>query len=255
MLEGGLAPLPRGEDHDARGVVGRGGDLVQRGPQGPEERGQPLDLRRPVQPREDPGDHHPVLQGVADPRRGLGAVGEDHVAPIGVACEVGGGEAALVRAREADLVARAQEAGMAVDHLGRQQAVGEEPALAVEVVEHAVQQERPLHQATFEDRPLLGAQHERHGIGDPRARPEALAGGDVVGDAVLGEQSCGLGGAVVEVGLVGQGGGDGGPVVADGAVRGHHLVDGARDGGVGGRQGRPRGDAHADDSGVLIPPR
>ena len=59
VLEGRLRPRAGAEDDDAGLVGGRGCHRLQPGPQGPEERGQAVDLGVPVEAGKHPGHHRP----------------------------------------------------------------------------------------------------------------------------------------------------------------------------------------------------
>ena len=205
VLEGGLAPRAGAEQHDP-GIVGVGrGDVLERGPQRAEEGGEPVDLGVAVQAREHPGDDDPVLQGVARARRRLGAVGQHGAAARGVAGEVDGHSEQLLAAGHADLVALAQEAGVAEDQLGGQQPAAQQLAGAVEIGEDQVEQLGPLDHAELDAGPLVAGEQHRDRVEGPGSgrRGRGVAGivlaVDVVGDAVVVEQAAGLGATVEQL--------------------------------------------------------
>ena len=119
VLEGGLAPRPRREHHDARRLGGRGRDVLQRGAQRAEERCEPVHVGVAVQVGQDAGDDDAVLERVPGPRRRLGAIGQHHPGAVVVAAEVDRGVEELVVAGQPDLVALAEEAGVPEHDLGR----------------------------------------------------------------------------------------------------------------------------------------
>ncbi len=252
MLEGGLAQRPGAEQHDA-GILGIGrGHRLQGGPQGTEEGGQPVDLGIAVEAREHPGDDDPVLQRVPCARRRLGVVGQHRAATPRVAGEVHGDREQLLVARDADLVAWPQEAVVAQDHGGREQPPAQQLAGTVQIGEDQVQQLGPLHHAELDAGPLVAGQQHGDGVEGPgiSRRLRGVGGSvgpvDVVGHAVVVEQAAGLGLAVQQLveAEAAHDLADVGPVVADAAVRGEHLVVGPRHLTVRGEEVGRRGDRH-----------
>ena len=171
MLECGLAERAGRQDDDPRIGRRRRGDCDQSGPQGPEERRQPVNLGVAVQAREDPGDHHPVLQRVAGSRRRLGPVGQRPAPALGVAGQVDGVGHQLLRAGDADLVARAQEAGVAVDQLGGQEPSPQQVARPVQVGQDQVEQLGPLYRPPLDTGPLAARKQHRYGVQVPSPGP------------------------------------------------------------------------------------
>ena len=66
---------------------------------------------------------------------------------------------------------RAGEAGVAEDDGGRDDALGEQPLLAVQVDQDRVEQLGALGEPDLEPRPGGGVEHERHRVELPRLRP------------------------------------------------------------------------------------
>jgi hypothetical protein len=60
-----------------------------------------------IQAREDPGDHHSVLQGVARARWGLGPVGQRPAPALAITGDIDRAGHQLLRAGDANLVTRA----------------------------------------------------------------------------------------------------------------------------------------------------
>ncbi len=252
VFERGLAPRTGAEQHDAR-VVGVGRrDLLQRGAQGAEERGEAVHLGIAVEAGEDARDHHPVLERVARARRRLGVVGQHRAVTGAVTGEVDRGGEQLLVAGHPDLVARAQEAGVGEDELGRQHAAAEQVAWAVEIGEDQVEQLGALDHPELDGGPLVaGEQHRKRieppGRGSRRGRRRGIgAAVDVVGDTVVVEEPRRLGPTVeqlVEPEVLEDATGVG-PVVADPAVGREQLVVGPGQWPVRGEEIGRRADGH-----------
>ena len=218
----------RGEHHDPGvGEVAVGG-LDQRRAQRPEVGLHAVQAGLAVELGDDPGDDAAVLHRVAQPGGGLRPVADDPPLPGGVAREVRGGEdqRAGVDRLAAQRAAgdRAGEAGVTEHHRGRDDALGEQPLLAVQVDEQGVEQLRALGQPLLQGGPGGGVDDQRHRVETPRALPVAGAG---VGDAVVGEQA---GDVAVDAVHVGRGQRDrelGEPLPGrpQRPVGAHHLVE------------------------------
>ena len=232
MLEGGLAPRARAEQHYA-GIIGAGrGEGLQGGPQGAKERSKPVNLGIAVQAREDPRDDDPVLQGVAGARRRLGVVSQYRTAAGGVAGEVDGNGEKLLGAGNPDLVAGPEEAAMAEDQLGRQYPAAEQLARAVEIGEHQVEQLGALDHAGLDPSPLVAGQQHGDRVQGPGGRGRGGSVGgcvvavNVVGDAIVVQQAARFRASVqqlVEAEVAYDPAGVR-PVLADPPVGGDHLV-------------------------------
>ena len=161
-----------------------------------------MDLGVAVQAREHPGHDDAVFEGVARPRRRLGAVGQHGAAARGVADEVDGHVEKLLAAGHADLVALAEEAAVAKDQLGGQDTSAQQLAGAVEIGEDQVEQLGPLDYAELDAGPLVAGQQHRDRVEGPGGSGRGGGVGgivlavDVVGDAVVVEQAAGLGATV-----------------------------------------------------------
>ena len=111
--------------------------------------------------------------------------------PEALADEVDGHIEELLAAGQADLVALAEEAGVAEDQLGRQGAAAQQLAGTVEIGEDQVEQLGTLDDAELDAGPFVAGEQHREGssaqgaaagAGAPRGTVRAV---DVVGDAVV----------------------------------------------------------------------
>ena len=116
----------------------------------------------------EPAQHRRARGGpVADPARRAHVVLEHEPLAFGVAHEVEAGDP------DPDAVARAHarhrrlEVVRAVEHALRQDALGDDPALAVDVGDERVERAHALREARREALPLGGADHARDGIDVP----------------------------------------------------------------------------------------
>ena len=167
LVERGLGVRARAEHHDPR-VLHRGrGRLDESRPHGLEERGQPVQVRRVVELRHHPGDDTAVLHGEPRAGRGLGAVRHDLPAAARVAAEVDGDQEQPLGGQRPGAHDGTQVLGVVEHDRGRQVARREQPARAVEVGQHGVQQLGPLHDPGLEPRPVPVVEHERHGVQAP----------------------------------------------------------------------------------------
>ena len=179
VVERGRARRAGGEHRDAGTVgAGRGGHLLEGRAQGLEVGADATGAGLAVDAREHLGDHAAVGHDVSQPDRGVGAVGEHGPRAVGVAREVRRGVEELVGAGDADAVGGADEAGVAQDHLRRQQPGGQQAALAVEVGEDRVEQLGALAQRRLQVVPLQLVDEHRQRVELPRVcgigRDEAL---------------------------------------------------------------------------------
>ena len=190
LVVGGLGVRARREHHDPGvGEVAVGG-LDERGSQRPEVGLHPVQAGLAVELGDDAGDDATVLHRVAQPRGRLGAVADDPPVAGGVAGQVGGGEDQ--RPRVDRLLAqraprdRPGEAAVAEHDRGRDDALGEQPLLAVQVDEQGVEELGALGQALLQGCPGGGVDDQRDRVEAPRALSVA---GPRVGDAVVGEEA------------------------------------------------------------------
>ena len=123
------------------------------------------------QPRQEPQHRDPVLEHVGDAARRADVVLEHLPGAVGVAHEVAAGDVAVDAARRADAVRLAGERGAGDDQLPRHDAVVDDLAPVVDVVDEAVQRADPLGQAALDRRPLRRRDHPRHEV--QRERPVA----------------------------------------------------------------------------------
>jgi len=102
-----------------------------------------------------PRHHGAVLQRVADTARRLGAIPDDAHGAVGIAHHVGGVENQVMFAGHLDTLALTQESRVAVNQLGRHDTVADQVAPAVDILQHQIQQFRPLDQARLDVAPVL----------------------------------------------------------------------------------------------------
>ena len=145
VFEIGFAELTRGEQANARLVaVGAGAQALAKRF---EERRHPFDIHRFVQGSEGARQHQPVFQRITGPRGRLRAIVQDPPASIGAAADIGGIEIEVSPAGRLDAAHRAQIFSTAGDRRRRHRAFRDQAALAVEIVQHQLQQLRALHDA------------------------------------------------------------------------------------------------------------
>ena len=145
VFEIGFAEGARRQQADARLVaVGAGAQAVA---ERLEEWRHALHIHRFVERGECARQHQPVFQRIARARGRLGPVAQHPPAPVGPAADIGGIQIEIASARRLDAANRAQIFGAAGDGCGRQRALGNQPALAIEVAQNQFQQLRALHDA------------------------------------------------------------------------------------------------------------
>ncbi len=224
LLESGLALGARGEQDDPGGLRGRRGDLLEAETHGVEERAEPVDLGLAVQHRQDAGDDAAVRHRVPGTRGRLDAVADHAPRPVRAAGQVRPAQEELAGAQRRDLVPRPQEPRVGVHDLHRQQARPDGLTRAVQVGEQPVEQQGPLGERLLDDRPLALVHEDGERVEAPGLLVRAAE--RAVGDAVLGEQSVGVGRNLRQtLGAQRLGGGAQlTPAPADPAVEAHHLV-------------------------------
>ncbi|GJE71932.1 hypothetical protein CHKEEEPN_3484 [Methylorubrum podarium] len=187
LLDIGAAVGARREQADARvAALARRGEA---GAEGLEEAGQALDVEVGEQVREGAGEHHPVLQRVAEAGGRLRAVGQDLPAPVRPAADIRGIDRQPAPAGRRDAVDGPQEFGMPGHHPRGQKAFRDEPAGAVDVGDDALHQAGALDDAGRQLRPVGGVDDE----GQRSERPGMLApvAVDPVGDARVADMPLG----------------------------------------------------------------
>ncbi len=188
VLEVGAVGRPRGPDDHHRVLAAAGRGRRER----VEQQLRVVAHRPHVVAREQLGQQaahrDPVLEHVGDPRRRAHVVLEHLPAPVGVADEVAAGHVAPDAAGRPDAVRRPGE-GRAGDHeLPGHDALADDLAAVVDVLDEQVQRPHALGQAALDRAPLVGRQDARHQV--ERERPVArlaLGGRGVEGDALLDE--------------------------------------------------------------------
>ena len=172
MLEVGGVERARRPDDDRRLLLALGrGDLAQRVGQ---QRRVVVDGPHAVgveQPRQQAQHRDAVLEHVGDAARGADVVLEHLPGAVGVAHEVAAGDVAVDAAGRPDPVRLARERGPRDDQLPRHDAVVDDLAPVVDVVDEAVQRADALGQAALDLRPLVGRDHPRDEV--QRERPVA----------------------------------------------------------------------------------
>ena len=172
VLEVGGVERAGRPDDDRRLLLALGrGDLAQRVGQ---QRRVVVDGPHPVgveQPRQQAQHRDAVLEHVGDAARGADVVLEHLPGAVGVAHEVAAGDVAVDAAGRADAVRLARERGPGDDQLPRHDAVVDDLAPVVDVVDEAVQRADALGQAALDLRPLGGRDHPRDEV--QRERPVA----------------------------------------------------------------------------------
>ena len=169
------------EQRDRRVVVAR--QRLQRLADDVEERPELVDLLVSEQLRHHAAEHAAVFQRVGHALCLAGAVRQHAPDAVAAAQQVGGIEKQVaVAPRAAQVAAGAQEIRIAVDQVGRDQAVGHQAPRPVEIGQDRFHQPGALCQPGFQRRELGGGQGQGDRIAAPVDRP--LTGQDG-GDALL----------------------------------------------------------------------
>ena len=193
MLEIGPAGGAPGEHHHP-GILlvvqGQGGKGTA---QGLQKAGQPAQGGFPVEAGQGPGHQDTVLQGIAGPGRGLGAIVEHPETPIGQAHQIGAMEDQPGTAGLDSGVDRAQEPRMGKDQFRGQQSARQYRGRTVEVIQQPLQQSDPLDQPGLHPVPLKAIDQQGHRIQYPG--PLGLPGiiVEAIGHPVVLEQPLDLG--------------------------------------------------------------
>ncbi len=169
LVERRFARLGRREHDDPGELRGAGPELLQSGAHRVEEPPQAAQVRLAVHRGERPGGDPTDRHGVPGPDGRLGSVPDDTPPPEVVHAEVGCGEEEAMPGRNP--VGLGEEAGMAEDEFGGEQAAGDEGALPVEVGEHQVEKGRALGQSPLEAGPLVGADDQGQRVDGEMLRP------------------------------------------------------------------------------------
>ena len=155
------------------------------------------------QVREGAGEHHPVLQGVAEAGRRLRPVGQHPPAPVGAAPDIRRVDRQPAPARRRDAVDGPQVFRAARHHARGQEPLRDEPARPVDVGDDALHQAGALDDAGGQLRPVGGIDDERQRAQRPgMLAPVAVdpVGDSRVADVALGREEAGGDLAVVEPG-------------------------------------------------------
>ena len=154
--------LAVGEQDGARRGVGDGG----RAQRVPDHLRQRVELARVVGGRDlEVRDQRAPGGGRVGEAAGRAHVVLEHPeAPVGVAHEVEPGDADPQPAGRLDALHAGLEVLRALDHPLRHDALGDDPALPVDVGHERVERAHALGQAGLDPRPLGGRDHARHGI-------------------------------------------------------------------------------------------
>jgi hypothetical protein len=195
LLEVRLVARARRQQRERR-IAARCGRRGRReiGPQGAQERLVAMRLRLPVKAGQHARGNAAVLERIAQTGGHLRAVRQHPGAPVAIAHQIGGVQRQLVRERQADVLAGAQEAAMPEYQRRRQQAPAQHLARAVEVAQQQVQQLGTLREAGLDGGPLFASNHQRRHVERP-GLALAVDAVDVVAGAGLVQQAACLAGA------------------------------------------------------------
>ncbi|MGY3460293.1 hypothetical protein ACVWW5_005743 [Bradyrhizobium sp. LM3.4] len=187
VLEIGLAEAARRQHADPRLVaIGARTKTISKRL---EERRDARDVHRLVEIGEGAREHQAVLQRIARARRRLRAVAEHPPAAVGSAADVGGIEREIAPAGRLHAADGTKIFGTAGDRGGRQRAFGDEPALAIDVAQHELEQLGALGDAVGQLLPIRLVDQQRQ-MAD-RPRPVGALAGRSIGDAGLAQMSVG----------------------------------------------------------------
>jgi hypothetical protein len=230
VLEVGRVERAGRPDDDRRLLFALGrGDLAQRVGQ---QRRVVVDRPHAVgveQPRQQAQHRDAVLEHVGDPARGAHVVLEHLPGAVGVAHQVAAGDVAVDAARRPDAVRLAREGGPRDDQLPRHDAVVDDLAPVVDVVDEAVERADPLGQSALDLGPLGGGDDARDEVERERAvahRPVEVRTAGVERDPLLHEDRVAAAAGVGELvaAELGQRAGQRLGVGAGAARRGEDLV-------------------------------
>ena len=183
MFKIGFVLRSWGEERRPRlGGRGQGG---QGRAQSTEKKRQAVDLSVSVQAGQNPRQHQSIFQGVAGSGRGLRPVVQHSDGATGSPGQVGRVQTQIRGRRGQRRVTGAQKAGMAIDQLGRQQAVANEVLWTIQVRADETEQFRPLDEALFDGPPLLAAEEGGYDVERPGSGASLGIGIDVIGHAVF----------------------------------------------------------------------
>ena len=219
VFEIGLAEGARRQQSDPRLVaIGAG---AQRLAERLEERRHALDIHRLVEVGKGARQHQAVFQRIARARRRLGAVVQHPPAAIGAAADIGRIEVKMAAAGRFDAADRAQIFVAAGNRGRRHRAIGDQPALAIEIAQHHFEQLGALRDARGQLLPIGLIDDERQ----MAERPHPVGGlaGRAIGDAGFAQMPVGGGEAAFDIG--GRKGGKGLEEAAPGRTRRAVLAD------------------------------
>ncbi len=142
----------------------------------------------------------PVLDDIADPRRGAGIVFEHAEFAVAAADNVGAADIDIGFVRDRDAAHARAVVRVAEDQIGGKNAVFQDLLVVIEVIEQQVQRGHPLNDAGLDVAPFLG--RDQAGDRIERQDPVDRAGlrVDRKGDPVIIERLLGGDGAPAEVG-------------------------------------------------------
>ena len=187
VFEIGLAEGAWRQQPDPRLVaIGAG---AQRIPECLEERRHALDIHRLVEVGKGARQHQAIFQRVARTRRRLRAVVQHPPAPIGAAADIGCIKVKMAAAGRFDAANRAQIFVAAGNGGRRHRAIGDQPALAIEIAQHHFEQLGALGDARGQLLPIGLVDDERQ----MAERPQPVGGlaGRAIGDAGLAQMPVG----------------------------------------------------------------
>ncbi len=189
MLEVGLVVGSGSEQHDARVLAMARHETAQGLAIDLEETREPADLGGAKNVAEHARRDQPVFQRVARTGRRLRAIRQHPPSAVGRTRDVGRVGMKINFARYGNINAGAQKTFVAEDEFGRQKIVAQQLARPVEVGKNRVQQRRALLQCGFDSAPFAMVDDQRHRVQGPRAIGGRGVAINVVGDAVVMQQT------------------------------------------------------------------
>ena len=187
VLEVGGVERARRPHHDGRLGVGAGRHRAQRREQ---QLRVVVDRAHAVLGEElgdQPRHRHPVLEHVGDARRRAHVVLEHPPGAVGVAHQVAAGHVRVDAAGRADAVHDAREVAARDDQPPRHDALADDLARVVDVVDEGVERADALRQAALDRDPLVGRDDPRDEVQREGAVLGAVLAGQLEGDALLHE--------------------------------------------------------------------
>ncbi len=191
-----------GRQHDDAGRVGGAGrgDRTERVAQPVRVVLDAADVAVLEQLGKDLLHHHAVFQHVADARRRPAVVLQDEELAVGIADQVGADDVDVLPARRIEADHLGPVALRLEDQLLRDDALAEDAAVVVDVVEEEVERLDALEQTGFERLPFRGGDRPRDEVEGENLLDAAAIGIDGEGDALIDEDEVGAGAALLELG-------------------------------------------------------